>query len=240
MASFPISSQRKFAGNRFQIKGFPKIWIEKLTFDDIAWYLFDLLNKYGPIENIAVSSSKKDSTVYGIVDMKGGKSIVQIKKELLDEHGQINLSNWDATLSFKQIDADNKPKRTDDLTKKVPLKDLMLQFTPPESNESFHSSTMDKQSDFSGALIEKNSSEFVYSREFILGLRDTISPSRYQTDPQFREILRSVENIDYGSSSGNTQNNGRYNKYNNRRQNENRGYSNVFLFKLKILKLFIF
>jgi hypothetical protein len=54
----------------------------------------------------------------------------------------------------------------------------MVQFTPPESNESFHSIT-DKPTQSTCALVSENlsdpaSSEFVYSREFLLNLRGTV------------------------------------------------------------------
>nr|CAD2181438.1 unnamed protein product [Meloidogyne enterolobii] len=213
MSSFPSFSQKHLSGNRFQIRGFPKIWTDKLTFDDIAWYLYDLLVKYGAIENIVISCSKKDMIVYGIVDMKSGKGIARIKNEMLDKHGKFYLQNWDATLSFRQVDADTT-KKLEDLTKKISLKDLVKQLTPPQSTESFHSvNTADKAT--------ADSSDFVYSREFLLSLRGTISPSRYQTDPQFSEILRSVENIDYGYPT--TRNNNYRNNNRNFRQNETRG-----------------
>uniref|UniRef100_A0A914NE59 RRM domain-containing protein n=1 Tax=Meloidogyne incognita TaxID=6306 RepID=A0A914NE59_MELIC len=214
MSSFPSFSQKNLSGNRFQIRGFPKIWTDKLTFDDIAWYLYDLLVKYGAIENIVISCSKKDMIVYGIVDMKSGKGIARIKNEMLDKYGKFYLQNWDATLSFRQVDADTT-KKSEDLTKKIPLKDLVKQLTPPQSTESYHSvNTADK-----GTV---DSSDFVYSREFLLSLRGTISPSRYQTDPQFSEILRSVENIDYGYPNARI-NNFRSNNNRNFRQNETRG-----------------
>ncbi|KAL7075582.1 hypothetical protein ACQ4LE_005221 [Meloidogyne hapla] len=227
MSLFPSSSQKNIFGNRFQIRGFPKLWTEKLTFDDIAWYLYDLLIKYGPIDNIVISCSKKDLIVYGIVDMQSAKSIVRIKKEMLDEYGKFYLQNWDATLSFRHIDLDTT-KKTDDITKKISLKELIEQFTPQESTESFQSiTTTDKpiEKNLNNDGIAGDSSDMVYSREFLLNLRGTISPSRYHSDPQFREILRSVENIDYGyySNTQNVRNNSRNNNNRNFRQNENRG-----------------
>lgn len=77
-----VTSPQQELGRRIQIRGFPKIWTGNLTFDEIAvlllfenplhcyslkiqWFLFDLLSKYGPIDSISVTQSKKDLAIYG-------------------------------------------------------------------------------------------------------------------------------------------------------------------------------
>uniref|UniRef100_A0A914HG11 Uncharacterized protein n=1 Tax=Globodera rostochiensis TaxID=31243 RepID=A0A914HG11_GLORO len=98
-------------GKRLQIRGFPTIWTEKLTFDDIGWFLFEMLVKYGSIDNISVTKSK-NSVVYGIVDMLRVKDAQKIFDNFPTGKRNYRLEEWNSTLQFKLLGVNDEQATT--------------------------------------------------------------------------------------------------------------------------------
>lgn len=223
------AKQRQSSGRRLQIRGFPKIWTETLTHEDISWYLFDLLGNYGPIDGIVISQSKKDSLIYGMVDMLREKDASRIMNELLDENKRLSLPSWHTVLSFRQIDLYAPTTSPDEQSS-----DAKIGFVgDPNSivgghfEKSSQSVVNDKETETLSTLAEalpttegtcppkteedkeiiaKSDNIIIYSRDKILSLRpESNADNSYKLDlePQLQKILRRANIGKFPSGNGN-------------------------------------
>ncbi|KAL3112218.1 hypothetical protein niasHT_016991 [Heterodera trifolii] len=174
-------------GKRLQIRGFPAIWTEKLTFDDIAWFLFDLLVKYGAIDNINISMSKT-SVIYGIVDMMGAKDAQAVFDKFLDAKGHHRLDEWNTTLQFKLLGGTATTSSTEQQPQQLPKKTMTTAPPPPPPP------TTAKPTAVVVAAQRDANTSLCYARDELMSLKNNASRD-FKVDDQFTDICRTTRNF---------------------------------------------
>lgn len=185
-------------GKKLQIRGFPTKWTEDMTHEDISWYLFDLLSKYGPIYNVAVTQSKKDSLIYAVVDMLYEKDMYRIEQELLDQNNSLPLQGWNAALSFRRLDGNignekyskenENPAYSQSTEQPKRCQSVFEIVTPPQTEEKTTEASKSVSQLSTSSAKGQDLPPITYTSSELIGLRD--SSARSVLGPEFSSILR--------------------------------------------------